>query len=184
MDALHNDVGLKEVAKSFSGPQLPMESSLLEYVVVQYGSLLLDFFLQSHQPVLQPRNPALVRFLERAAEERVSFETCWRPSFGLLETYIQQGVNDPVALERLALSLAWDLVTTGSSGSWSSSSTPLNALLIGDRILPPAEHITVDADSSSLDVILDSAAGRQSFHFNRPQEAGATDGTERSSCHK
>lgn len=163
--------GLREVAQAFSGPQLPMAGDLPEYIVAQHGAALLKLFLQFHHTILEARNPALVAFLEQAAQEDITFGTCWRPSFGLLETYLQQGVTDPATLERLAVSLAWDLAITGSRGSWSSSVAPMNALLADERLLPPAQRLAVDTDGDTLQVNLDG----QPLDFTLPLKAGSED---------
>ncbi len=147
------DLNTSEVTvflSGFAGPIEPINVELLEMIVGERGKISAQQFFEANAERLQSSNPGLLNFLQTTLKQSLPFQALWTPTIGILEECLRQGVNDIETVERVGVSLAWDLVCAGFQGRWSSMLPPMNPLTIGKYVLPKADRIDVVSDASQI----------------------------------
>lgn len=159
---------LSEFYKGFSGPFVPFDESLLEYLIVEHGRETIRAFLDRHRVLLDQKEPSVRAFLDATLAAELGFEAVWSPAFGRLAMCALSVAPSIDQVRDAAISMAWSLTAEGVSGEWSASPAQPEPMRLRELVLAPATRFDVEAGADGMALSLTLVGGdRRSLRLLR-----------------
>lgn len=153
--------------EAFACPQISMDQSLLETVVVDHGLQTLDAFLDHYAGRLESRGSGLAPTLSGWLRKGASYDAVWHFSFG--DMYAALLSRDTDEVDRSAAALAIRSHAFGLEGDWQFQLDKPASFLFDRWRLPPGDALRVCADSRNVLIDTRTADGWRQTAFARTE---------------
>lgn len=160
--------------RGFSCPQIGLDPELLELIVVDHASTVVDEFLVRHAASLDKGTPGIAQlasgWLESSAR---TFDLAWSPEFGDIHALLLSG--DDGNQTECAAALALRLNEMGVDGEWTVALPRRTRLRFSNWVLEPADALAVSCDDGRMLIRAADDGHWNAAQFTRQAGAWALD---------